>query len=317
MTKDQSLPFVSYIIPTLNAQVYLRACLESIRKQDYPTAKYEIFVIDGGSSDETVKIAKEFKAIILKNPWKDAETGKSLGIEKSKGEIIVLLDSDNEIIKKDWLRRMVRPLLLDNNLFGVESFYFPRKGESIFNTYSMLVHIADPFSRCLAGKLKEIAKDGYTEYEITSGTAYPLGANGFLWKKKIITETGAYKPKFEESNFSYYITLKGYRKFARVSGYGIYHDHINSLGDFIGKRFKIGNKFLKRTEEKKRTWIEGVSKKRFIYSVVYCTTFIGPLVEGLINSVRTGQAAWLLHPLLSFISVGSYAVVFARRRLKI
>lgn len=312
-----ALPFVSYIIPTLNAQLFLRACLESIRKQDYPADKYEIFVIDGGSSDKTIEIAREFKVTILENPSRDAESGKSIGIEKAKGEIIVLLDSDNEIIKKDWLRKMVRPLLLDTKLFGVESFYFPKKGESIFNTYSMLVHIADPFSRCLAGRLKETNRDGYTEYEITPGTAYPLGANGFLWNKKIITEIGAYKPKFEESNFSYYITLKGYRRFARVSGYGIFHDYINSLYGFIGKRLKIGNKFLKRTEEHKRTWIEGVSRPRFIFSVFYCSTFAGPLIEGLINTLRTGQKAWLLHPLLSFVSVATYTVVFIRRRLKI
>ena len=252
MNQDKFLPFVSYIIPTLNVQNYLRACLNSVLKQDYPKNKYEILVIDGGSTDQTLKIAKDAGAIIVSNPWKDAESGKSLGIDRSKGEIIVLLDSDNEIIKKDWLRKMVKPLTLDKNLFGVESFYFPRKGESIFNTYSMLVHIADPFSRCLAGGLKKTFRDEYIEYEIPPGSAYPLGANGFLWNKKIIKEVNEYKPKFEESNFSYYITMRGYRKFARVPGYGIYHNHINSLGDFIGKRLKIGNKFLKRTKEKKK-----------------------------------------------------------------
>lgn len=317
MNQDKTLPFVSYIIPTFNAESYLLACLNSICKQDYPSNKYEILVIDGGSSDQTLEIAKESKAVILKNPWKDAETGKSLGIQKAKGEIIVLLDSDNEIIKKDWLRKMVKPLLLDKNLFGVESIYFPKRGESIFNTYSMIIHIADPFSRCLAGKLKETKRDGYVEYEITPGSAYPLGANGFLWNKRIIEEIDAYRPKFEESNFSYYITLKGYRKFARVPGYGIYHDHINSLRDFIGKRLKIGNKFLKRTEEKKRTWLEGVSRKRFIFSALYCSTVVGPLIEGLINFYITRQKAWLLHPVLSFISVTTYAVVLIRRRIRI
>lgn len=306
-------PFVSFVIPTYNAEAYIRKCLGSIIKQDYPKEKYEILVVDGNSTDNTLLIAKMFKVKIIDNPQRDPETAKSLGIQRAKGEIIALLDSDNEIIKKDWLRKMVKPLIQDPTLFGVESFYFPRKGESIFNTYSVIAHIADPFTRCLAGKLNQKKRLGYIEYQIPEGSAYPLGANGFLWNRRIIEEINLYKPKFEESNFGYFVLNKGYRKFARVPNYGIYHDHINSLFDFIQKRFKIGNKFLSRKDEKRRTWIEGISQKKFIFCVIYCSTLIGPFLEGLINYLKTRQKAWLLHPWLSIISVGCYAIVFVRR----
>lgn len=308
-------PKVSYIIPTLNAERYLGKCLESIKKQDYPGSRYEILIIDGGSLDETIEIAKKYKTKILDNPSKDPESGKSIGIDNSRGEIIVLMDSDNEIIKKDWLKKMVNPLVLNPNLFGVESYYFSKKGESIFNTYSMILHIADPFSRCLAAPLGIKQCDGFFELTIPEGSAYPLGANGFLWNKRIIKEVGVCKPKFEESNFSYFATKMGYRKFARVPGYGIYHYHLDSLLDFVKKRLKIGNKFLNRKDEKKRTWLEGVSKGRFVFSVVYCSTFIGPLIEGLFNFLKTKQKAWLLHPLMSFISVVTYVYVFVARRI--
>ena len=310
-----TLPKVSYIIPTLNAERYLNKCLESIRKQDYPEDKYEVFIVDGGSSDKTLVIARQYEAKILDNPAKDPESGKSIGILNSHGEVIVLMDSDNEIIKNDWLKKMVQPLVEDYSLFGVESLYFSKEGESIFNTYSMVAHIADPFSRQLAASLNKKNKGNYIELTIPEGCSYPLGANGFLWRRSIIEEVGAYKPKFEESNFSYFAAKMGYRKFARVPGYGIYHYHIDSLHDFIQKRLKIGNKFLNRKDEKKRTWLEGVSRGRFVFSVIYCSTFIGPLVEGLFNFVKTGQKAWLLHPLMSFISVVTYIYVFAIRRI--
>lgn len=315
MENNKDLPIVSFIIPTLNAQRYLSRCLGSIAEQNYPKSRYEILVVDGGSQDKTRLIAQKFRAKIINNSRKDAETAKSLGIQKAKGEIIALMDSDNEIIKRDWLTRMVKPLLVDPSLFGVESFYFPKKGESIFNTYSMLAHIADPFSRCLAGKLEEKNRKRYIEYTIPKGGAFPLGANGFLWNRKVIEKVGLYKPKFEESNFSYYALEKGYRRFARVPGYGIYHYHIESLWDFVEKRLKIGNKFLQRKEEKKRTWLEGVPRYRFILCVIYCITFIGPLFEGLYNFLKSEQKAWLLHPLMSFISVAAYGFVFFKRRL--
>lgn len=307
------LPFVSFIVPTFNSEKYLQKCLQSIVKQDYRVSRYEIFVVDGGSQDRTLKIAQAFGAKIINNPARDPETAKSLGIQKSRGEIIALMDSDNEIIKKDWLKKMVTPILLDPNLFGVESFYFPKKGESIFNTYAMILHIADPFSRALAGRLKEIKKKGYVEYTIPEGAAYPLGANGFLWNRNIIEKVGLYKPKFEESNFSYFVISKGYRRFARVPGYGIYHYHINSLRDFLEKRLKIGNKFLRRKEDGKRTWLEGVGKQKFVFSIIYCGTFLGPLLEGGYNFLKTRKRAWLLHPLMSFLSVVTYSYVFLER----
>ncbi|QQG43472.1 MAG: glycosyltransferase [Candidatus Daviesbacteria bacterium] len=305
---------VSFIIPTYNAAKQLPICLASIKKQNYPKNLVEIFVVDGRSEDETRKVAKDFGAKVIDNPQRDPESAKSLGIIHSQGEVIVLLDADNEIIKKDWLTVMVKPFLKDPDLFGVESLYFPREHDNIFNAYSMLIHIADPFSRCLAANLRQRNKNGYIEYTIPQGSVYPLGANGFLWNKKVIEGVGLYKPKFEESNFSFFAMEKGFRKFARVPGYGIYHDHISSLGDFISKRLKIGNKFLNRKEEKKRTWLEGVSPIKFVYSIIYCVTFIGPLIEGLIGYLETRNKAWLLHPLMSFISVMTYGIVFLKRK---
>ncbi len=312
---NQNKPFVTFVIPTYNAQKFLPLCLASIRKQGYPRNRYEILVVDGRSEDKTREVAKKFGAKIIDNPKRDPESAKSLGIQRGRGEIIALLDSDNEIVKSDWLTRMVRPLTLDSNLFGVESFYFPKEGESIFNTYCMSIHIADPFSRCLAASLSKKKKREYIEYTIPGGGTYPLGANGFLWNRKVIEEVGLYKPKFEESNFSYFALENGFRKFARVPGYGIYHYHIDSVFDFIQKRVKIGNKFLNRKEERKRTWLEGVSPLKFLWSVVYCATFVGPLLEGLYYSIKTRQKAWLLHPLMSFISIVTYGFVFLKRRV--
>jgi glycosyltransferase involved in cell wall biosynthesis len=61
-------PFVSFIIPTYNSEKYLPLCLESIKKQDYPQDRYETFVIDGGSTDGTLSIAKKYKVKICKSP---------------------------------------------------------------------------------------------------------------------------------------------------------------------------------------------------------------------------------------------------------
>jgi len=305
-------PSVTFIIPTLNAEKNLEKCLASIAKQDYPRDRFEVFVVDGESTDRTREIAKKYNFRVIDNPKVDPESGKALGIKESMGEIIALLDSDNEIINRDWLKKMTFPIADNPNLFGVESEYFPKKGESIFNTYCMVIHIADPFSRMLAARLVKVRKKEYEEFTIPEGQSYPLGANGFLWNKKIINKIGL-KSMFEESNFSFFVMQKGFRTFARVPGYGIYHYHISSFWGFVAKRLKIGGKFLNRKKEKKRTWLEGVSPFKFVYSVFFCLTFVGPFFESVWNLIKTRQSAWLLHPLMSFVSVLTYVYVYLKR----
>ena len=100
---------LSFIVPTLNAQKVLPTCLKSIRSQSYPQNKIEIIVADGGSVDNTVKIAKTNRCIVVKNPLKTAEAGKAIALKHAAGDYIALIDSDNILPDKNWLKTMLIP----------------------------------------------------------------------------------------------------------------------------------------------------------------------------------------------------------------
>ena len=88
-------PKVSVIIPTFNSASTLRMCLDSIRNDSYPNK--EITIVDDFSTDETRKIAKEFRAtVVLCNGFMSAARNK--GIRCSSGEYILFLDSDELIV---------------------------------------------------------------------------------------------------------------------------------------------------------------------------------------------------------------------------
>jgi len=85
-----SSPLVSVNIPTLNSSLMIGKCIAAIQKQTYKNI--EIIVIDSHSQDDTVNIAlnkgvKIFYKIGLFHQ-------RLLGIKKSKGKYILLLDSD-------------------------------------------------------------------------------------------------------------------------------------------------------------------------------------------------------------------------------
>src|SRR3989344_8220170 len=105
--EENLLPKVSFIIPTLNAAWILPKCLFAIRNQAYPQKKIEIVIADGGSTDNTIRIAKRYNSIVIDNPSVNQEPGKSLAAKKATGEILFFTDADNVIVGREWIKSMV------------------------------------------------------------------------------------------------------------------------------------------------------------------------------------------------------------------
>ena len=86
---------VSIIVPTLNEESNIAACLKSIKRQD-TSLKYEIIVSDSYSDDRTAEIAGKYADSVIfsrKGIW----GGRNGGAEISKGKILVFVDADTSI----------------------------------------------------------------------------------------------------------------------------------------------------------------------------------------------------------------------------
>ncbi len=97
---------VSITIPTYNSEKTLEKTLKTVKEQTYK--KIEILIIDGYSKDKTIEIAKKYKAKIFFSKGKLLEA-RILGAKKSKGEYILLLDSD-QILEKTAIERAVKKM---------------------------------------------------------------------------------------------------------------------------------------------------------------------------------------------------------------
>ena len=89
---------ISVIIPCRNEEKYIGKCIDSIFEQDYPKENFDLYIVDGKSTDKTKEIVQEFckkeKNIhLLDNPDKTAPFAMNIGIRKSKGDIIIRLDA--------------------------------------------------------------------------------------------------------------------------------------------------------------------------------------------------------------------------------
>ncbi len=109
MTQNGRGPSVSVILPTLNERAFIRDCLDSLLRQDYPPS--EILVVDGGSTDGTRTIAAASPApvALLDNPGVTAAAAMNVGIGKATGDIICRADA-HALYASDYIRQCVATL---------------------------------------------------------------------------------------------------------------------------------------------------------------------------------------------------------------
>lgn len=88
------MPTVSVIIPVFNCEKFIGECIESVLKQTY--RDFEIIVIDGGSTDNTLDEIRKFadKVTLIKSP-KGIPYQHNIGIKAAKGKYIAFLDADD------------------------------------------------------------------------------------------------------------------------------------------------------------------------------------------------------------------------------
>lgn len=116
---------VSILIPILNEKRYVDNCIKSVLEFDSQEKIEEIFLIDGGSKDGTLKLISKYKKndnriSILHNPKKYQSFALNKGIELSKGKYIMRLDA-HSYYPKDYLKRCLKAIKEKNvnNIGGV------------------------------------------------------------------------------------------------------------------------------------------------------------------------------------------------------
>lgn len=107
----QGSPLVSIIVPTRDNGSVLRRCIDSI--QEKSSYRYlEIIVLDNGSVEpSTVAYLKELQeeglATVIRHdaPFNFSELN-NIGVRNAKGELLLFLNDDTEVLCSDWLQRL-------------------------------------------------------------------------------------------------------------------------------------------------------------------------------------------------------------------
>lgn len=118
---------ISVVIPALNEEKYLRSCLLSLTQQSYNW--HEVIVVDGGSTDRTVKIAEKLADKVIVKAVSPVGAARNLGAEHSKGDIVAFIDADT-VASREWILA-IRESMKDDKVVGVTGPTFPIKGKDL------------------------------------------------------------------------------------------------------------------------------------------------------------------------------------------
>jgi glycosyltransferase involved in cell wall biosynthesis len=113
--KHRDKPFVSVIVPVKNDAERIKLCLGALLEQTYPRDRYEIIVIDNGSTDATLSVIRQYPVIVLvEDTIPSSYAARNTGLASTQGQVIAFTDSDC-IPFPDWLEKGVAHLQRSSN----------------------------------------------------------------------------------------------------------------------------------------------------------------------------------------------------------
>ncbi len=134
--------FISIIIPARNEATNIKQCLDSILSGSYPKELYEIIVIDDHSTDNTAELVAGYSSVRLLKladfvSDRDALVGfkkkaLSVGIEHSKGTLIVTTDADC-IAPVEWLKNIAAIYEAEHPVMIIAPVAFTSNGSVVEN----------------------------------------------------------------------------------------------------------------------------------------------------------------------------------------
>jgi len=229
-------PFVSVVVPVLNREETVRACLESLLNLNY--LEYEVIVVDGGSTDKTRKIIAEYPIKLLIDPRKGAYAARNTAVRTAQGEMIFFTDSDC-IADRNVLRNLVRNFI-DESVAGVGGQIASHNPTTVIERFSDIAGIVKV--NYPKGPLK------WNKSTLLSGGIYTANA---MYSKRILEEIGGFDPEFVvggDYEFAWRVQRAGYRLMFDPEAI-VFHSHRNTLLELIKQFFNYGKEQAVKLEK--------------------------------------------------------------------
>lgn len=316
---------LSVIIATLNAEKTLKKTLESLENQSFKKSEREIIVVDGGSTDNTVKISKMYGCRVINNPKILPAYAKYLGFKYSKGDHILFLDADEELKNNTSIEKKFRILKKNKNLVAViSSGYITPGGSSFTNAY--INEFGDPFSKFIYGIskdhrffIKDMKKryavvkenDNMITFDFINSNNLPLielVAMASMIDKEFFVETFQDQRNHHLITHTFYLLIKDKKNIAIVKNDKVIHYSSENMLRYIKKlRSRIVRNVYNEAKDgylgRSEFMSEKYKLKKYIF-VPYSLSIIPALIESILLVHSRTDVKYMLHLPLTLLTGG-------------
>ncbi|MCX9009484.1 MAG: glycosyltransferase [Candidatus Methanoperedens sp.] len=295
-------PFVSVLLATFNRKEWLRECLVSLSDQNYPKDRFEVIVINDGSTDGTEEVLEEHKR---RAPhafrWYSQENrGKAaainLGIGKTRGEIICFTDDDC-IADRNWIRSLLKEFS-DERVGGAGGQIIAYRPKNHVERYGVFF-------------------DQEGSISLATGNA--------AYRADIIKAVGGFDTRLiglEDIDFGVRVRGRGY-KLKYAPGAIVYHRNYNSLGKLVRRKYLEGKQLYNLGTKYKHYF--NARKLMVKFSLGAVRRILFPDLYAILRSgnkekyilVRLFEAVILVSTLLGLIAGAAHKEIYCYRGDKV
>lgn len=151
-----SNPKISVTIPVYNTSRYLKQCIDSLKNQDFE--EIEFIIVDDGSTDDSLKLCKEYtqndnRFHIIHQENGGSALARQTGLDHARGEYVIVCDSD-DWVEPNMYRRLYEKAKEENADIVICGFYseYGEKGAKCnFHTFKNCNGIVDNYEIILRG----------------------------------------------------------------------------------------------------------------------------------------------------------------------
>lgn len=227
---NSSEPKVCAIVPSWNRKDDLRACLDSLAKQDY--ADLDVIVADNGSTDgspEMVRADFPNVRLIANSENLGASIAKNQGVAATEAEFVWFLDSDSIVLEPTCASEMVRIMREHPDVGAV--------GGEAFEQEDGTLHIVQK-TVCLNGETRTVPIES-AEPEMLECDY--LATCNLLARRDLIAEIGGFDPGYfilsEDKEIGWQIKKRGHKSII---------DHRTTVLHSVSARQRRGDLFRKQ-----------------------------------------------------------------------
>ncbi|MBM3245212.1 MAG: glycosyltransferase [Candidatus Omnitrophica bacterium] len=306
----------SISLPVYNSGKYLESCLKSIYEQDYPKELIEILVVDGGSSDDTLEIAKAYNTRVFPNPKRLGEYGMQVAVQNASGDLLILFAADNGLAGRDWLKKAEAAFLGYKDLSCVWGKMIASDNDPVIMRYYELIQ-SEPLAHFLNKNLNAYLKKAETK--IICGAEFkvfnvdpekPLcwGANGIVYRLKDVKSIFLSEKYIGDNEIFQYMVEKGSSQVAYSFSLNIYHHTVSSIGHWVSKwKRNYTQIFLKTRGQRRIDWFYcGNFRLKMALWLAYSLVPVFSIVHSIYLSARDKNIYWMYHPLMCFLQTVTY-----------